>query len=191
MFQSLPLKLSAFLLSWVVSYSSIFSSLFSCEVQVYSLVFCYYTAKDVALDVTLPGGHPGEGAQGARVWPWGALASEVGEVWWGLGGWGHRLHAHSDVLPGLLGGGVIQAIKPWPHHTYFLNVNESGEVLCMWILSWAHFGIMKVFTWLDPFPETVGPKSLICQMNMFKNSFIYEEYPSSLVILNVIYLIDI
>ena len=87
--------------------------------------------------------------------------------------------------------GVIQAIKPWPHHTYFLNVNESGEVLCMWILSWAHFGIMKVFTWLDPFPETVGPKSLICQMNMFKNSFTYEEYPSSLVILNVIYLIDI
>ena len=27
--------------------------------------------------------------------------------------------------------GVIQAIKPWPHHTYFLSVNESGEVLCM------------------------------------------------------------
>ena len=77
----------------------------SCEVKVYSLVFCYYTAKDVALDVTLPGGHPGEGAQGARVWPRGALTSEVGEVWWGLGGWGHHLHAHSDVLPGLVGGG--------------------------------------------------------------------------------------
>ena len=113
---------------------------------------CYYTAKDVALDVTLPGGHPGEGAQGARVWPWGALASEVGEVWWGLGGWGHHLHAHSDVLPGLVGGGgnpgnqalatshiILKCIWEWRGTMY---VNTFMSTL------WYHEGIHM--TWSFP-----------------------------------------
>ena len=75
--------------------------------------------------VSVPGGHPEESVQGARVCPHDALAAEVSEVWSGFQGCRHHLHAYVGVLPECMRGGDHtghDVPRPSPGHgAYFLK----------------------------------------------------------------------